>query len=306
MNLPCEANTTRKTTKYAKPFVKWAGGKRQLIPDLFNSLPDNIERYFEPFVGAGALFFELANNNVISGRKSIIVDLNDDLINAYKVIKNSVESLINELKKHEKNNNEIYYYKVRGLWTRKARELGLSRKELWSVNELNNIQKAARFIYLNKTCYNGLYRLNNKGQFNVPYGNYKNPRICDEDNLRTVSQLLQNVTIIKNDFEIIKDKYRFTPADFVYFDPPYVPLSDTSNFTSYTKNGFTKEDQERLYELFNYIDMQGGKCMLSNSNSPLIKKLYSKFNIKEVKAIRAINCIGNKRGAIKELIITNY
>jgi len=282
-----------------KPFVKWAGGKRQLLPDLLNNLPNNFDRYFEPFVGAGALFFELSFEN------SIIVDLNSDLINTYEVIRDNVNELIKILKVHKKNHGERYYYKMRGLKTRKTKSLDIPDEELINIENLNITEKAARFIYLNRTCYNGLYRINRNGEFNVPLGSYKNPTICNEENLRKISQVLKNTDIINGDFEVIKEKYKIKKGDFVYFDPPYVPLSETSDFTSYTAEGFNKKEQLRLVKLFKYIDKKGGYCMLSNSETNFVREHYKNFNITEVKASRAINCKGKKRGQITELIITN-
>lgn len=284
----------------AKPFVKWAGGKRQLISELLENKPTDFDRYFEPFVGAGALFFEL------SYEPSILVDINTDLINAYKVIKHSVDKLIDLLKIHKQNHSEEYFYKVRGIWTRKCKELGLEESDLLNVNDLNEIELAARFIFLNRTCYNGLYRKNSSGEFNVPFGDYKNPKICDEENLLAVSKLLSKATIINDHFTIIKNEFSIGKGDFIYFDPPYVPLSETSDFTSYTKNGFDEKAQKRLVSLFEFVDSQGGYCMLTNSDTKFVRENYSGYNINVVKAKRAINCKGSKRGEINELIITNY
>ena len=271
----------------AQPFLKWVGGKRQLINELKKHLPNDYNRYFEPFIGGGALFFSLEPEN------AFISDLNCELINTYKVVKDNVEDLIKELLKY-KNEKEFYY---------KIRELD---RDLSGYNKLSPIQKAARFIYLNKTCYNGLYRVNKNGQFNVPFGKYKNPKICDIENLKKCSQILKNniIDIKCGDFSIILDYVR--PKDFVYFDPPYVPLNNTSNFTSYTSDGFGAETQCKLEQVCKELTNEGVFWMLSNSYTEFILELYKNYNIHIVHAKRSINCRGNSRGKIKEVIITNY
>lgn len=264
-----------------KPSVKWAGGKNQLLSQFEPLFPDKeFDLYIEPFVGGGAVFFHLLP------RKAILIDNNFELINFYKVVRDSLEELLSDLGKHE--NTPDYYYEIRAV----------------DVNKLDEIQRASRFLYLNKTSYNGLWRVNRKGQFNVPYGRYKNPNIKDEDNLKKASEVLKRAEIICGDFSLAKEYA--TKKTFIYFDPPYHPLSDTANFTSYTSDPFDASDQRRLASLFQGLDEKGCMLMLSNSDTPFIKKLYQGFNIAKVYARRAINCKGSKRGPISELVIRNY
>lgn len=291
-----------------KPFVKWAGGKGQLIPVIKENLPIELEenkiiRYVEPFVGGGALLFYLLGNYKFD--EVIINDVNKDLINLYLVIKNEVEELIVELKKmsdeylilNDKDRKE-YYYKI--------------RKE-FNETQQDTIKKSAYFIFLNRTCFNGLYRVNKKGKFNVPCGKYKNPLILDEKNLFNVSRILKNVKILNDDFEII-GKY-VDESTFVYLDPPYRPLNTTSSFTSYNELVFDDREQIRLAEFCHKLDRKGGKLMLSNSDpknmdkdDDFFNKHYKKeiFNIHRVKARRNINSRAEKRGYISELLILNY
>lgn len=266
------------------PIVKWVGGKRQLMFELLKNMPKFYNRYFEPFIGGGALFFELQPDN------AYISDVNAELINLYSVVKNDVEDLIDDLSKHEISKD--YFLELRNA----DRTFGYKN---WS-----DIQKASRFIYLNRTCFNGLYRVNSQGQFNVPFGNYKNPRICDEENLKNCSELLQNTEINCADFTTILDKVQ--KGDFVYFDPPYVPLNETSSFTSYTKDGFDIDMQFKLRDLCDELDSRGVMFMLSNSDTKIINELYENYNIKKVFASRAINANGNGRGKITEVIVKNY
>lgn len=268
----------------AKPFVKWAGGKAQLLSELAKFIPQYFNNYFEPFLGGGAFFFFIQQNH---SNRSYLSDLNEELINLYKVVQNNVTDLINELKLYI--NTKDYYYETRN-------------KE-YSIENMK-IENAARFIYLNKTCYNGLYRVNSNGKFNVPFGHYKNPVICDEENLHAASLALQNCLVQVNSYEdAIAEAKR---DDFLYFDPPYHPLSKTSNFTSYTKSGFAEKDQEQLSKVFVELNTRGCKVMLSNSESPKIRELYAGFHFHTVQASRAINCKAEGRGKITELIITNY
>jgi DNA adenine methylase len=273
-----------------KPFVKWVGGKRQLIsqfkdlniypPKEFNS---DKNRYFEPFIGGGAVFFDLLPKN------SYISDLNKELIITYNVIKNDVEHLIESLKKHTYSKD--YFLKIR------SSEIGI----------LSDIEVASRFIYLNRTCFNGLYRVNSKGQFNVPFGKYSNPLICDEVNLRIVSQALKNVFITNQDYKKIEDIAE--AGDFVYLDPPYYPINKTSSFTSYTKENFLEKEQIELRDHFKKLSDKGCYVMLSNSDTLFIKEIYSEIpdiTINKIKAGRSINSNSNKRGKITEVVITNY
>lgn len=266
-----------------KPFVKWAGGKRQLVDILLSNVPPSFNRYFEPFVGGGALLFEL------QPQKAVISDINEELINAYQVIKDNVEELINSLKKHK--NTKEYYYAIRAI----------------NPKTLTPVERASRFIYLNKTCFNGLYRENSKGQFNVPFGRYKNPKICDEENLRAVSEFLNKIeiTILNCDYKMTCEMAK--SGDFVYLDPPYYPISKTASFTKYNKNDFSEKDQIELSEIFKELDRKGCYVMLSNSNTEFIKKLYANYRIQEIKANRFINCKANRRGKSNiEVLITNF
>jgi DNA adenine methylase len=278
-------------TSGCHPFVKWAGGKSQLIPQIIRFMPSKFARYFEPFLGGGAVFFHIATHN----KNAFLSDINMDLINAYKVIRNHVEELITCLKYHQTEYNKSpkrYYYQLRD--TAKSR---------------NKIENAARFIALNKTCYNGLYRVNKNGLFNVPIGRYKNPVICDTFNLRKMSIVLRQsrsylgVTDYK---KILVEKAE--KDDFVYLDPPFHPISKTANFTSYTNNGFTFEDQKELAIIFKELTRRGCKLLLSNSNTEEIRRLYSDFSHFTDEAVvnRSINAVGSKRVGHIELLIRNY
>ena len=268
----------------AQPFVKWAGGKRQLLSHLLARVPSNYNRYFEPFVGGGALFFSLRPND------AYLSDINPELINTYEIIRDHVQSLAEHLQQHIYNKD--YFAKIRGI----------DRKE--SYQSLDPIHKASRFIFLNKTCYNGLYRVNSKGQFNTPFGNYKNPRILDKDNLMACSFALQKAKISLESFDQAITQAR--AGDFVYFDPPYAPLTATSYFTNYNQDGFDTGMQIKLRDTCKILDERNVKFMASNSSSPLILELYKNFNLEFVDATRSINSKASKRGKIKEVIVTNY
>lgn len=267
-----------------RPFIKWVGGKRQLIPELTKRLPCTFSRYYEPFVGGGALFFH------IKPEHPFLSDINDELINVYNVVKHNVEALIKELSRHVYEAS--YFYTIREADRR-------PNYKRWSA-----IRKASRFIYLNKTCYNGLYRVNSKGYFNTPFGNHQNPKICDQENLRLCSESLQYAEISCSSYHVVDERTR--EGDFVYFDPPYAPLTATSNFTNYSKGGFGKEDQEELRNLCSRLDKKGVKWMLSNSSAPLILDLYQEYNVETISASRAINSKGSLRGKVKEVIVRNY
>ncbi len=268
-----------------KPIIKWVGGKRQLIKELKRLMPKKYNRYFEPFIGGGALFFELKPTN------AFINDYNGELINLYKVIRDDHEKLIEDLCRHK--NESDYYYETRAL-----------DRDMKRFEKLSSIQRASRFLYLNKTGFNGLYRVNSKGEYNVPFGRYQNPTYCEPSNLKACSELFQDTEISNGDFETIKEKVN--KDDFVYFDPPYVPLNATSSFTSYTSKGFDEDMQFRLRELCDYIDSVGAYFMLSNSYTPYIKELYANYTIHTVKANRSINSKASGRGKIKEVVVTNY
>lgn len=267
----------------AKPFVKWAGGKRQLLDELTTGLPE-FEDYHEPFIGGGALFFKLEAMCRI--KTAHLSDSNEELINAYGIIKNEVFELMSELALPSYANNEAAYYKIRA-----------SRPS-------SKVQRAARFIYLNKTAFNGLYRVNSKGGFNVPFGRYDNPKILDSENLLLVHRALQKDALYCGDFSIVlKNAKR---GDFVYFDPPYMPISKTSNFTSYTKDSFLEKEQERLFKAYKELDAKGCFVMLSNSYNDFIADLYAEFEPETVQANRMINCKGDRRGKVRELVVRNW
>lgn len=278
------ADTSRVGVRKASPFLKWAGGKSQLLSTFDEYFPERFERYFEPFVGGGAVFFRMSARE--DGVTAHLSDLNDELINCYSVVRDNVEQLIKALKKHR--NESEYYYGVRSMDT----------------SRMTAVTRAARLIYLNKTCFNGLYRVNRKGEFNVPFGSYKNPRTCDEDNLRAASEALRNARVEHKHFaDALKSARK---GDFVYLDPPYQPLSATSNFTSYTSKCFGELDQKRLAEVFDELHQRGCKVMLSNSDNEFVRELYKKFRLETVYANRAINCRADRRGRISELLVLNY
>ena len=271
-----------------RPFTKWTGGKRQLLSVIKSLMPESYNRYFEPFVGGGALFFELAPKD------AIINDFNSELINCYQQIKDNPSELIKSLSKHKESNSKEYYLNLRSA-DRDSR-----------IEKMNNVERAARIMYMLRVNFNGLYRVNSKNQFNVPYGRYKNPQIVDSDLIVSISQYLNENTIhiLNGDFEeAVKD---VEAGDFVYFDPPYIPLSETSSFTSYTHEGFSYEDQVRLRDTFKKLDEKGAYVMLSNSSSPLVGELYKDFNIHKVSATRANGAKSSSRGKIDEIIVTNY
>lgn len=270
-----------------KPIIKWVGGKRQLIEEIKKRMPKNYNRYFEPFIGGGALFFELMPEN------AFINDYNLELTNLYTTVRDNPNELIDDVCNH-KNESE-YYYEIRAL-----------DRDKKVFSKLTNIQRASRFLYMNKTGFNGLYRVNSKGECNVPFGRYKNPNYCDKKNLLACSKLLKNTEISNGDFDVIKSKIE--KGDFVYFDPPYVPLTATSSFTGYTDKGFDEDMQFRLRDLCDYIHDKGAYFMLSNSSAKFVYELYDVdgYFIHEVKASRNINSKGDGRGKVKELIITNY
>lgn len=274
-----------------KPFVKWAGGKRQLLPILNQNLPESFGTYYEPFLGGGALLFHILTDK--NGQKCSISDLNSDLVLAYTTIRDRIDALIVSLKNHEKNyqkNSESYYYSIR------------------ESNPRNAIEKTSRLLFLNRTCFNGLYRVNRKGKFNVPLGKYSNPNIVNEENLHAVSHILQSSRISINcrDFEaVLRDAKK---GDLVYFDPPYQPVSTTANFTSYTNKDFTYDDLTRLAELCLKLDSRGCKVLLSNSDSKEVSDIFSKnpWKITKIEANRSINSNSKKRTGHFELLIKNY
>lgn len=263
-----------------RPFLKWAGGKSKLLTQYTPYFPKDFKTYYEPFLGGGAIFFHLQPKN------AVITDINSDLINAYRCIRDNLEQLIPLLEKHQQRHNKDYYYQVR------------------SHLVTTELERAARLIYLNKTCFNGLYRENLKGLFNVPIGKYKNPKVYNPDLLRSVSVALQSAQIEVRPFDTVVDYAK--PSDFIYLDPPYYPLSPTSNFTAYNYCSFNEFDQIRLKDKFVELAGRGVKVMLSNSDCLFIRELYNNFKINEILASRAINSNAGKRGKITELLITSY
>ncbi|MBN2150912.1 MAG: DNA adenine methylase [Candidatus Lokiarchaeota archaeon] len=267
-----------------RPVLKWAGGKRQLLPQLAKYLPTSYGTFIEPFVGGGALFFHLRPG------RAVLIDNNPELVNVYRVIKEDVNGLIASLKKHV--NDSAYYYGIRNA----DRDPGAFKG--WS-----DVERASRTIFMNRVCFNGLYRVNKKGEFNVPFGDYKDPVFCDEGNQLAVNQVLQKATIILGSFEQCLDFAK--KGDLVYMDPPYVPLSTTASFTSYTRDCFDVTAQKALFSVFQELDDRGCKVMLSNSYCDFILDLYKGYRIETIMAIRAINCVGAKRGKIKEVLVLN-
>lgn len=287
MSTNCAVNGDSDSTNAkpnCRPFLKWAGGKGQLLQQLAKRAPSSFNRYLEPFLGGGALYFSL------QPKTAYLSDLNGDLINCFEVVRSNLPALIEELKKYRYDRD--MYYAIRAL----DREAGYS--------ETSAISRAARFIYLNKTCFNGLYRVNSKGHFNVPFGAYKNPTILDETNLSACSAALSSAIIKKASFEDVLEVAE--AGDFVYFDPPYAPVSETADFTQYVTGGFDESAQELLLVTCLKLHQKGVKWMLSNSNTPIIQELYRGFKIETVEAGRSINSRAEKRGPILELIIRNY
>ncbi|WP_104761201.1 DNA adenine methylase [Helicobacter cetorum] len=272
-----------------QPFIKWAGGKRNLLPQILPFLPNEFESYFEPFLGGGALFFELFSLGKLENKKVFLFDINAELINAYEVIKNNPNTLIVELQKFKKEHCKEFYYEVRK-WDRKD-----------NFKETNALLRATRFIYLNKTCFNGLYRVNKEGLFNVPMGAYKDPKICDVEVISNSSYALQNATIKHTSYkEVLELAHR---NDLIYFDPPYYPLNETSSFTAYSENEFLEKEQEELFKVFDTLTKKQVQVFLSNSNTPFILDLYQDYKIEILKANRCINSKGNKRFKIDEVLI---
>ena len=274
--------------KLVVPFLKWVGGKRQLIPEIRKLLPKGVSShpYYEPFIGGGALFFDL------QPKCAIINDCNKELINAYRIIRDNPKELIEDLKKHK--NTAEYFYEIRAI----------DRQPIFY--NLTNIERASRIIFLNKTCYNGLYRVNNAGEFNSPFGNYKNPNIVNEPVINAVNKYLNSaqIQISNEDYEVI---LRDIPTNsFVYLDPPYHPVSESSNFTGYVQGGWNEEDQIRLRDTCNILNDNGIKFILSNSASDFIREIYSDYNIHIVQANRAVNSNPSKRGQVDEFLIRNY
>lgn len=274
--------------KRMKPFTKWTGGKRKLLPILTELLPDDFNRYYEPFIGGGALLFKLLPHD------AVINDFNEELINSYLQIRDNPNELIDLLAEHRDKNSKDYYLNIR------------SADRDGRIESMTDVERAARILYMLRVDFNGLYRVNSKNQFNVPYGRYKNPKILDRDLIYEVSGYLNanNIQILQGDFaNAVTDAI---DGDLVYFDPPYIPLSETSSFTSYTHEGFSYEDQVRLRNTVRDLTRRGVNVILSNSSSPLVEDLYQEFNLHYVDASRTNGAKPTSRGKIKEIIVTNY
>ena len=279
-----------KRTKLVAPVVKWVGGKRQLLPEIKKYIPKKFTTYYEPFMGGGAVLFELQPN------KAIVNDVNEELINLYTVIKEFPEELIEELKKHaEFATDSEYFYKIRE-----------KDRNIIEYTLMSNVEKAARIHFLNKTCYNGLFRVNKAGEFNAPFGRYKNPDVVNEITIRAVSKYFNeaNIEFRNTDFQEALKGIR--KGSFVYFDPPYDPVTDSANFTGYSKGGFDRNEQERLKKVCDELNKKGIKFLLSNSATSYIKDLYKDYTIEVIKAKRAINSNGDLRGEIDEVLVRNY
>jgi DNA adenine methylase len=263
-----------------RPFLKWAGGKGRLLEQYRPFFP-TFKTYYEPFLGGGALFFYLQPS------RAVLSDINPELVNVYQCIRDRVDAVITLLEHHAQQHCRDYYYKVR------SQEL------------TEPVERAARLLYLNKTCFNGLYRVNRAGKFNVPMGRYQNPKICDRNLLLAASAALQSATIIERPFDgILQDAHR--EEDFVYFDPPYYPISPTSDFTAYSQTAFTVIEQEKLRDVFSILAQRGVKAMLSNSDCPFIRNLYQDYTTEIITAARAINSNPDKRGKIQEVLIISH
>ncbi|MDD2556215.1 MAG: DNA adenine methylase [Syntrophaceticus sp.] len=273
--------------KLVAPVVKWVGGKRQIIDEIMKYVPTNFSTYYEPFLGGGAVLFEL------QPKKAVVNDINAELMNIYVVIKKNVEELIDDLKQYK--NEKEYFYRIR----KRDRD-----KEQY--NKLTPVQRASRIIYLNKTCYNGLFRVNKNGEFNAPFGNYKNPNIVNETTLRAVSAYFNKAKIrfVCQDFqEALKNARK---GAFVYLDPPYDPVSETSSFTGYYKGGFDRDEQISLKQVCDKLDKGGIRFLLSNSATDFILDLYQDYRIEVIQAKRAINSKGDRRGDVDEVLVMNF
>lgn len=267
----------------AKPFLKWVGGKRQLLSEILRHAPVSFGRYHEPFVGGGALFFHLRQMRACP---AFLTDSNQRLIRAYRGVQQDVEGVIALLRDHERKHGRPYFNKVR---------------EQRDIDSATATEVAAWMIYLNRTGYNGLYRVNSKGEFNVPFGRYKKPNFCDEENLHRASEALAGVKLLVGDFETASNKAK--PGDAVYFDPPYDPVSKTSSFTAYHKDEFGRDDHERLRGAFARLAERGVAAVLSNSDTPFTRGLFSAWTTKRVHVSRPINSKGAQRGAVRELLV---
>ena len=270
----------------AKPFVKWAGGKSRLLPELLARVPPRVKTYVEPFAGGAALFFALAREQRFE--QAILTDRNEELVACYRAVRDDVEALIEALAGYTHDEDRFY--------TERDRD----------TRRLSDVDRGARFIFLNRTCFNGLWRVNAKGKFNVPFGRYKNPRICDPEGLRAAARALAGAVIEVSDFDdAVRKLAKLGKRDFVYFDPPYVPVSHTADFTAYASGGFGPRDQERLVQTLRWLGSRGVKAMLSNADTARTRELYAGFTTVQVKMPRSINSDATKRGDTGELIVLN-
>ena len=272
---------------HAAPVVKWVGGKRQLLPQILPLIPKRMTAYCEPFLGGGAVLFAL------QPKRALVNDLNQDLITVYRVIKEDADALIEHLSRHE--NTPEYFYRIRDL-----------DRDKDAYAALSDVEKASRLLYLNKTCYNGLFRVNASGSFNSPYGHYRRPNIVNEQTIRGVSRYFNtcDITFFSGDFAAVLEQV--PEGGFVYLDPPYDPVSDTASFTGYNKGGFGREEQVRLKECCDALTARGVKFLLSNSATPFIRELYGSYRVSIVQARRAVNSVASRRGVIEEVLVRNY
>lgn len=264
----------------AQSFLKWAGGKAQLVPEIMARFPERFGRYYEPFLGGGAVFFALAP------QRGVLADINASLIGTYRSIRDELPAVLSCLRRHQATPE--HYYEVRA----------------WDPSQLSSAEAAARFIFLNRTCFNGLYRVNRSGEFNVPFGKYKNPKICNEERLDRVADALAGVELMVTSVFDLFAQRRVRRGDLVYFDPPYDPVSPTASFTSYTSTPFGREEQVRLAQLFAALANRGARVVLSNSDTPFINELYRDFRIDKVQARRAINSCASRRGPVSEVLVS--
>ena len=274
-------------TNNISPILKWVGGKRQLLPSIVPRIPKSYSTYVEPFLGGGALLF------ATQPKVALVNDVNEELINVYQVVKDDVEELVSLLKTYDSSSET--FYRIRGL-----------DRDVEKYASLSDVERAARIIYLNKTCFNGLFRVNRKGQFNVPFGKYKKPNIVNESVLRGVSEYFNSVDITFTSKDYLSVLESIPSDSFVYLDPPYDPISETASFTDYAKGGFGRDEQVKLHDACVALDDMGIKFMLSNSATDFIKKLYADFKINIVSANRAVNSNGSKRGKVEKVIVWNY
>lgn len=274
---------TKKDEVQPKPFVKWAGGKTKMLPFILSSFPETVNTYYEPFLGGGAVFFEMLRQKRF--KRAVIGDSNPDLMCAFLTIQKSVDDLVKELRSGRYKYDRKVFERIRAV----------------DPTELEDIPRAARFIYLNRTCFNGLYRVNNSGQFNAPFGKYDNPLICDEENLRAVSRALKGVKLVRADFALIVEKAK--AGDGVYFDPPYLPLSKTASFTAYNAGGFGLGDHYKLAGLFKELAARGVNVVLSNSSSDKTRELYSGFDVRELTGKNNIGGPAEYRKPSKEIMV---